>query len=104
VDKRLKEHRTYFEPKNKLSEFEYHMLNRYLNCEEYKHLSSIQIVPRLMDDKGIYIASESTFYRFMRLTGKILIVAVRENLERQINPMSLWQQRAIKSIAGILLT
>ena len=70
VDKRLKEHRTYFEPKNKLSEFEYHMLNHYLNCEEYKHLSPIQIVPKLMDDKGIYIASESTFYRFMGLTGQ----------------------------------
>ncbi|SET59133.1 hypothetical protein [Thorsellia anophelis] len=65
-----KDYRTYFEPKNKLSEIECQMINHYLNCEEYKYLSPLQIVPRLLDEKEIYIASESTFYRYMRLTGQ----------------------------------
>ena len=33
--------------------------------EEYKNLSAHQIVPKLAD-KGIYLASESTFYRVLK--------------------------------------
>lgn len=52
-------------PQNKLSEEEYNSVIRIANLPEYADLSPAQIVPAIAD-RGMYIASESTFYRILR--------------------------------------
>jgi transposase InsO family protein len=52
-------------PGNKLSDAERQGVEKILNSVEYRDLSPAQIVPRLAD-KGIYLASESTFYRILK--------------------------------------
>lgn len=52
-------------PSNKLSEIEEQEIIRASNEAEYANLPPSQIVPKLAD-KGIYIASESSFYRVMK--------------------------------------
>lgn len=52
-------------PHNKLSQEETQEILTVVNKPEYKSLPPSQIVPMLAD-KGIYIASESTFYRTLR--------------------------------------
>jgi transposase InsO family protein len=52
-------------PTNKLSEDERVQILETCNSEEYRSLSPKQIVPALADN-GIYLASESTFYRVLR--------------------------------------
>ena len=63
VDQRTQ--RDDFIPANKLSDNERENLIKVANNEEYKNLSPQQIVPKLAD-KGVYLASESTFYRVLR--------------------------------------
>jgi len=63
VDKRTQ--RADFRPENKLSDDEKEELIQVANNEEYKNLSPHQIVPKLADT-GVYLASESTFYRVLR--------------------------------------
>ncbi|WP_373897789.1 integrase core domain-containing protein [Haloimpatiens sp. FM7315] len=53
------------EPKNKLSKEEYQSVLNIVNRSEFADLMPSQIVPALVD-RGIYIASESTFYRILR--------------------------------------
>ncbi len=62
IDKRNGPQKT---PSNKLSEQERKKLLKVANSLEYRDLSPNQIVPKLAD-MGIYLASESTFYRVMR--------------------------------------
>jgi transposase InsO family protein len=62
IDKRNGPKRT---PHNKLSEQERQNVLKVANSPEYRDLSPNQIVPKLAD-KGIYLASESTFYRVLR--------------------------------------
>lgn len=52
-------------PANRLSARERRRLLQLANREEYQELSPKQLVPRLAD-KGVYVASESTFYRVLR--------------------------------------
>jgi putative transposase len=52
-------------PKNKLSEMEKETIIKTVNQPEFKSLPPSQIVPRLAD-QGVYIASESTFYRVLK--------------------------------------
>lgn len=52
-------------PKNKLSEVERARVLEIANSPEYRDLSPKQIVPQLAD-RGIYVASESSFYRRLR--------------------------------------
>jgi transposase InsO family protein len=52
-------------PGNKLSEAERKKIVATANAPEHKDLSPKQIVPRLAD-RGVYLASESTFYRVLR--------------------------------------
>ena len=52
-------------PKNKLSARERAEVLEIANAPEYRNLSPQQIVPRLAT-KGIFVASESTFYRILR--------------------------------------
>ena len=53
------------EPANKLSAHEKQEILEVVNSKEYASLPPTQIVPKLAD-KGIYIASESSFYRVLR--------------------------------------
>ena len=62
IDKRNGPKRT---PSNKLSEQERQKVLKVANSPEYRDLSPNQIVPKLADI-GIYLASESTFYRILR--------------------------------------
>ena len=52
-------------PGNKLSEAERRKVVAWANAPEHRDLSPKQIVPRLAD-RGVYLASESTFYRVLR--------------------------------------
>lgn len=57
------------EPRNKLSEAERSAVLEVCNREENAHLPPSQIVPKLADE-GIYLASESTFYRVLKAHGQ----------------------------------
>ena len=52
-------------PANKLSEIEYQAVLNTVKQPQFADLPPSQIVPTLAD-KGVYIASESTFYRILR--------------------------------------
>lgn len=54
------------EPANKLSPEERLEVCHIVTSDAYKSLSPSQIVPRLADEEGRYLASESTFYRILR--------------------------------------
>lgn len=55
---------------NKSSQSTYERILNVLNLPEYSTLTPHEIVPTLLD-KGIYIASESTFYRVMRTSHQL---------------------------------
>jgi putative transposase len=52
-------------PANSLTELERQRVMATADAPEYAHLPPCKIVP-LLADKGLYIASESTFYRILR--------------------------------------
>lgn len=54
-----------FSPDNKLSERERQQILAVANSNEFAHLPPSQIVP-ILAERGIFIASESTFYRVLR--------------------------------------
>ncbi|MFC5077346.1 IS3 family transposase [Vibrio thalassae] len=58
------------EPKNKLSEAERQTILTISNQKEYADLAPSQIVPQLAD-KGVYIASESSFYRVLKENNQL---------------------------------
>jgi transposase InsO family protein len=58
------------EPANKLNEEEKQLVIATANSQEYRDLSPKQIVPKLAD-KGVYIASEATFYRILRKENQL---------------------------------
>ena len=53
-------------PANRLSEVERQQILAVCNTPAYAHLPPYQIVPRLAD-QGIYLASESSFYRILKV-------------------------------------
>ena len=53
------------EPANKLSEHERQQILAVANQPEFAHMPPSQIVP-ILADRGLYIASESSFYRVLR--------------------------------------
>jgi len=55
-------------PKNKFSELERQRIISTANQDEYAHLPPSKLVPTLAD-KGLYIGSESTFYRVLKAHG-----------------------------------
>jgi len=57
-------------PSNKLNECEQQEVLNTCNSNEFKSMSPKQIVPALAD-RGVYIASESTFYRLLRKAGQL---------------------------------
>ena len=59
------------DPPNKLSAAEREQVLAIANAAEYRDLSPKQIVPRLLDERGLYVASESTIYRVLRAEGQM---------------------------------
>nr|WP_170116010.1 helix-turn-helix domain-containing protein [Brenneria roseae] len=57
-------------PGNKLTLAEEQQVLTVCNQPEYASLPPAQIVPRLADN-GVYLASESTFYRILRRHGQV---------------------------------
>ena len=57
-------------PANKLTLAEEHQILAVCHEPEYASLPPAQIVPRLADN-GVYLASESTFYRVLRRHGQV---------------------------------
>ena len=57
-------------PSNALSELEIKLIVQTANKPEYANLSPAKIVPALADT-GVYIASESTFYRILKALGQL---------------------------------
>jgi transposase InsO family protein len=57
-------------PSNCLTQLERERILKTVNSEEFGRQSPCQIVPRLAD-KGVYIGSESSFYRVLRSAGQI---------------------------------
>ncbi len=53
------------EPCNKLTELERQRIIKVANEPEYANLPPSKVVPKL-SDKGIYLASESTYYRILK--------------------------------------
>jgi len=69
-------------PVNRLSELERQRILSIANCAEFGQLPPSQIVPRLAD-QGVYVASESSFYRVLRAANQIKHrAAVRPIVER----------------------
>ena len=58
-------------PANKLNEQEREEVLSVANSSEYRDLSPRQIVPQLAD-RGVFLASESTFYRLLRKAGQLV--------------------------------
>jgi transposase InsO family protein len=58
------------QPNNALSEFETKLIAQTANKPEYANLSPAKIVPALADT-GVYIASESSFYRILKALGQL---------------------------------
>lgn len=56
-------------PTNKLSEDECAQILSVANCEEFASLPPSQIVPTLAD-RGVYVASESSFYRVLKAASQ----------------------------------
>lgn len=87
-------------PKNKLSELEKETILQTVNQPEYKSLPPSQIVPRLAD-QGVYIASESTFYRVLKKTTCSITGEEAKSPIPNQSPRIV-QQLQIKSGCGIL--
>jgi transposase InsO family protein len=55
-------------PANKFTETERQQILKTANCSEFRDKSPCQIVP-LLADKGLYLASEASFYRILKQEG-----------------------------------
>jgi transposase InsO family protein len=64
-------HGPHHAPANRLSECEREHLLAVVNLPAYRELSPWQIVPRLLDQEGCYLASEATIYRVLRQQGQL---------------------------------
>ncbi len=71
-------------PPNQLTTEERELLLKTCNQAEYASLPPAQIVPKLAD-KGVYLASESTFYRILKAEGQ-LNQRGRARKRRQVGP------------------
>ena len=75
------------EPKNKLNQTEKNDILNVCNCEEFCNEPPSQIVPKLAD-RGVYMASESSFYRILR-ENKMLTHRLKSKVRRNIKPKPL---------------
>ena len=89
-------------PANKLSNEEIEQIIQVVNQKEYASLSPAEIVPALADE-GIYIASETSFYRVLR-EFNMQLHRGEANLQRKSQSQHLVLQHQIKFGCGTLLT
>lgn len=75
------------EPVNKLSELEQQVIIEVCNQPEYANLPPTQIVPTLLD-KGVYIASESSFYRVLKAAGQLTRRGRQRSRQKPSRPTS----------------
>ncbi|MBG6219114.1 MULTISPECIES: DDE-type integrase/transposase/recombinase [unclassified Janthinobacterium] len=75
-------------PKNRLSDQEREQVLTVANSVEFGHLPPGQIVPRLAD-QGVYIASESTFHRFLKATGQLKHRSAMQPAKARSKPRAL---------------
>src|SRR5690606_33608227 len=57
-------------PSNALTPAERDVALSWLHTAQYASLPPGQVVPRLLDDHGLYLASESTLYRLLHAAGE----------------------------------
>jgi len=89
--------RTHRRPANALSPREEAQLIELMMSTRFAHLSPKQLVPQLAD-RGLYLASESTFYRLQRrhgLRGRRRVIARTDvsratRLHRAVGPNQVW--------------
>ena len=89
------------EPVNKLTELERQRIINVSNEPDYADLPTNKIVPQLAD-KGIYIASESSFYRILKAENQLQHRQKSKPVRQVKKPGALEQQHLTKFIAGIL--
>lgn len=75
-------------PANKLSEFEVQRILKVSNEERFANLPPKKIVPMLADE-GIYIASESSFYRILKASNQLKHRNKARSARKVIKPMEL---------------
>lgn len=75
-------------PANKLSTEERKEILQVVTSDEYKDLTPWKIIPKLIDEKGIFIASESSFYRILN-EEKLLAHRGRSNAKTMKRPAPL---------------
>ncbi len=75
------------EPQSKLSEQERQLILDTCNQNEYASLPPSQIVPSLLD-KGIYIASESSFYRVLKQHNQLNRRGREKEVKKRSKPKS----------------
>jgi putative transposase len=75
------------EPANKLSDDERQRILDTCNQAEFTSLPPSQIVPTLLDE-GIYIASESTFYRVLKSNAQQNRRGRSQNIIKRSKPMA----------------
>ena len=75
-------------PANKLSEFEVQRILKVSNEERFANLPPKKIVPMLADE-GIYIASESSFYRILKAENQLKHRNKARAARKVIKPMEL---------------
>lgn len=77
-----------YAPSNKLSQAERTAILCCANSEEFQTLAPSQIVPRLAD-QGIYLASESSFYRILRASNQLAHRRVERISQKRHKPRAL---------------
>lgn len=80
-------------PKNKLSDKEREKILQICNEAEFSHLAPSQIVPILLD-RGIYIASESTFYRVLKQANQLRHRGKARPKSKVVKPTSFTAKKA----------
>ena len=75
-------------PVNVLSEAEVAAILAAVNAPEFAHLPVTQIVPNLAD-QGIYLGSESTFYRVLRRHKQLAHRRLERKARKRARPVSL---------------
>lgn len=79
---------TRHEPKNKLTDMEQQRVIKTANSLEFAHLAPTQIVPKLAD-KGLYLASESTFYRLLNACNQLKHRDKNKPARKVVKPQAL---------------
>ncbi|CAM4393030.1 hypothetical protein SHLI107390_13670 [Shewanella livingstonensis] len=90
------------EPANKLSDDEEKLILATSNEARFTSLPPSQIVPTLLDE-GVYIASESSFYRVLKANAQLNRRGRSQSIKKEVNQMLMLQMGRTKCGLGISL-